>query len=136
MESSLQTAPSTASTSQVSVPIVSPHEAAKLSHDPTPTCRLVIACPTQRRFTVVLSDWLRNTTLSEITNDDTDSGTIRILSVSNVQVTHVRRSHEYYDPMYRDSTIVVTKNSTAAAGSGQYSVTRFWRNPFTRSIES
>ena len=38
--------------------------------------------------------------------------------------------------MYRDSVLLVEKNNTSKATSGQYSVTRYWRNPFKKSIES
>ena len=59
---------------------------------------LVIACPTQKRLTVMLTDWLRNSTIGEIVNED---DTVRRLTVSNVEVVLVRQSLEYFDPMYR-----------------------------------
>mmetsp|Transcript_8137 Transcript_8137/g.9772 ORF Transcript_8137/g.9772 Transcript_8137/m.9772 type:complete len:125 (+) Transcript_8137:189-563(+) len=76
---------------------------------------------------------MKNSTIDQITNTDEN---IRKIIVRDVKVTHVRRSLEKYDPMYWDSMIIVTKNETAGASRGkQYSVTRYWRNPFTKSIE-
>ena len=66
-------------------------------------------------MTIFITDWLKNTTISEIENE---GETIRVLDVKNIEVTHVRRSLEYYDPMYRDSMIVVSKNDTSGAVSG------------------
>ena len=55
----------------------------------------------------MITDWMRNTTLGEILNVD---DIVRKISVTNVEVALVQRSLEYYDPMYRDSTIIVTKS--------------------------
>ena len=58
------------------------------------------------------------------------------MSVSNVKVTHVKRSYEYAEPLYRNALIVVSKNETAKARPSQYSVTRYWQNTYTNWIES
>ena len=63
----------------------------------------------------MITDWMRNTTLGEILNVD---DIVRKISVTNVEVALVQRSLEYYDPMYRDSTIIVTKSVEAGAESG------------------
>lgn len=99
-------------------------------------------------FQVILSDMLRNTTVNEIQNDirgkadstlkesDRDAKDyIRKIQVDNVNVAMVRPSHEQFEPLYRDSLIVVTQNKTAES-SGQYSVTRYWKNIYTHWIET
>lgn len=83
-----------------------------LDNSPLP---LVINCPSTNRMTIYITDWLKITTIDQIEND---GETIRVLDVKNIEVTHVRRSLEYYDPMYRDSMIVVSKNNTSGAASG------------------
>jgi hypothetical protein len=106
----------------------------------------VINCPEKKKLTVVLSDMLRNTTYSDITNDirgkgdwlvaDGESDTpdyIRRIDLSNVNVVMVRKSHQFFEPMHRDALIVVTQNTTAS--QLQYSVTRYWKNTYSHWIE-
>lgn len=81
----------------------------------------MVNCPAKKMFQVILSDMLRNTTVNEIQNDirgkadSTLSGDerdakdyIRKIQVDNVNVAMVRPSHEQFEPLYKDSLIVVT----------------------------
>ena len=68
---------------------------------------------------------LRNTTYSEIKNDIRGKGDwlleegeddsldyTRKIELNNVNVIMVRRSYEFFEPMYRNALIVVTQNLT------------------------
>ena len=90
---------------------------------------------------------MSNTTISGIVNEiqgqddsvlttDSELDYIRRIEVSSVTVTHVTRSYERSEPLYKDALIVVSKNVTTGAGSNQYSVTRYWQNIYTNWIES
>ena len=90
---------------------------------------------------------MSNTTISGIVNEikgqddsvvttDSEQDYIRRIAVSSVTVTHVQRSYERNEPLYKDALIVVSKNDTTGAGANQYSVTRYWQNIFTNWIES
>ena len=81
----------------------------------------------------MLTELMRNNTIDAIINED---GIVRKLEVKGVDVSLINRSLEKFDPLYGDSLIIVTKNETALADSGQYVVTRYWRDPFKKSIES
>jgi len=98
---------------------------------------LVLNCPREKRFEVILTEMMANTTISEITNEiqglddseytaDTDLDYTRRVTVTNVIVTFVKASNEVSDPLYKNSLIVVSKNETSAASANQYTFTRYW----------
>ena len=55
--------------------------------------------------------------------------------VENVQVAFVKPSYET-ETFFKDSMIVVSKNTTENALDAQYSVTRYWQNPYNFWLES
>lgn len=88
----------------------------------------VINCPRENTYTVLLTEMMANTTLTEIVNEvqgaddtivttDSELDFTRRLSFTNVDVSFVKRSYEVAEPMYRDSIIVVNKNTTTGAGA-------------------
>ena len=77
----------------------------------------MISCPSERRFTIILTDLIHNNSIDQVANDK-EEGITRKLVVENVQVALINRSLEKFDPLYRDATIIVTKNETALAESG------------------
>ena len=88
----------------------------------------VINCPASDTYHVFLTEMLTNTTIAEITNEikadvdqpgvgqtDETRDWIRRITVSDVRVSLVRQSYEDFEPLYRDSLIVVARNETSRA---------------------
>ena len=108
---------------------------------------IVINCPREDRYTVILTEMMANTTFTNIVNeikgaqdsvvtDDASKDYIRRIEVTNVKVAFVKFSNERADPLYETSVIVVSLNEASDAVSGQYTVTRYWQNIYTNWIES
>ena len=107
---------------------------------------LVINCPLQGTYDVVLSEMMFNTTIGEIVNGEkeltnsqvpkeTKSGLIRRLTFSKVKVVNVKKSNEI-EFLYANSVIVVSKNEKKGALTNQVTVTRYWQSVYSGFIES